>query len=146
MARRFTLDQAERLLEEVRPLLEDALNLKAEYAAAEEELQGMAHRVMVLGGSKVDRGRHLALRARRDGAAARLRETIEAVQSTGCLIKDLDLGLLDFPALYRGEEVYLCWRLGEPAIEYWHGVQEGFRGRKPIDDDFRRNHRGDPPN
>ncbi len=126
-------------------MLEEALNLKAEYASAEEELQEFAQRVTVLGGSRVDRGRHLALRARRDGAAARLRETIEAVQSTGCLIKDLDLGLLDFPALYRGQEVYLCWRLGEPAIGYWHGVEEGFRGRKPIDDDFRRNHRGDPP-
>ena len=58
------------------------------------------------------------------------------MQEIGCLIKDLDIGLIDFPTTYRGEEVYLCWKLGEPGIEYWHGVDEGFRGRKPIDQDF----------
>ena len=57
---------------------------------------------------------------------------MEQVQSFGCLIKDLDVGLIDFPTLYRGEEVYLCWKLGEDGIEFWHGVSEGFRGRKKI--------------
>jgi len=50
---------------------------------------------------------------------------------------------VDFPTLLRGDEVYLCWRLGEPCIGFWHGVDEGFRGRKPVDRDFLDNHRGD---
>jgi hypothetical protein len=91
----------------------------------------------------VDRDRALTARSRRDASAAMLKGAIEAVQETGCLIKDLDIGLVDFPTLHKGVEVYLCWKLGEPAIEFWHGVDEGFRGRKPIDEDFLQNHRGD---
>ena len=66
------------------------------------------------------------------------------MQAIGCVVKDLDIGLIDFPTEFRGEEVYLCWKLGEPRIEFWHGVEEGFRGRKAIDQDFRDHHRGDP--
>ena len=73
----------------------------------------------------------------------RLREAIEQMQELGCVIKDLDTGLLDFPTLFRGKEVYLCWKLGEPSIGFWHGVDEGFRGRKPIDQDFLDHHEGD---
>jgi hypothetical protein len=82
-------------------------------------------------------------RSRRDAAGAMLKNSIEAVQETGCLVKDLDIGLVDFPTLFRGVEVYLCWKLGEPGIEFWHGIEEGFRGRKPIDREFLDNHRGD---
>jgi hypothetical protein len=73
-----------------------------------------------------------------------LRRALEQAQETGGLVKDLDTGLVDFPTMYRGVEVCLCWKLGEGAIGYWHGVDEGFRGRKPIDQDFRDQHRGDP--
>jgi hypothetical protein len=48
-------------------------------------------------------------------------------------VKDLDIGLLDFPALLNNEEVYLCWRLGEERIRFYHSQEEGFSGRKPID-------------
>ena len=51
--------------------------------------------------------------------------------------------LVDFPTLFKGVEVYLCWKLGEPAIDFWHGIDEGFRGRKPIDKEFLDHHRGD---
>jgi hypothetical protein len=61
----------------------------------------------------------------------------------GVLVKDLDTGLVDFPTLFRGVEVYLCWKLGENGIEFWHGVEEGFRGRKSIDQDFLDHHEGD---
>ena len=98
---------------------------------------------MMMGGVAVDRDRALDSRSRRDRAAAQLRTAIEEVQEIGCLIKDLDIGLIDFPTTYRGNEVYLCWKLGEAGIEYWHGVDEGFRGRKPIDQEFLDNHEGD---
>jgi hypothetical protein len=58
------------------------------------------------------------------------------------MVKDLDIGLIDFPTLFRGREVYLCWRMGETGIRYWHG-EEGFRGRKEIDRDFLDNHSAD---
>jgi hypothetical protein len=48
-------------------------------------------------------------------------------------VKDLDIGLLDFPCKVEGEVLLLCWKLGEPAITHWHGVSEGFAGRKPVD-------------
>jgi len=85
----------------------------------------------------------LEARTRRDSSAARLKASLQQVQEIGCIVKDLDIGLIDFPTTFRGIEVYLCWKLGEPAIEFWHGVDEGFRGRKAIDQDFIDHHRVD---
>ena len=143
MAKRFTHSEAQLLLPEVGRLLRDALDAKTEYQEAEKAIQDLSERVMMMGGVMVDRDRALTARSRRDAAAAMLKGAIDAVQDTGCLVKDLDIGLVDFPTLFKGVEVYLCWKLGEPGIEFWHGVEEGFRGRKPIDQDFLQNHRGD---
>jgi hypothetical protein len=143
MAKRFTLAEAQGMIPQVDRLLRAALEVKGEYEGAERAIQEFNERVIMLGGVMVDRNRALENKARRDNAAAQLREAIEAVQETGCLIKDLDIGLVDFPTLFRGVEVYLCWKLGEKGIGFWHGVEEGFRGRKPIDQDFLDNHQGD---
>jgi hypothetical protein len=143
MPKRFTLAEAQRLIPEIDRLLRTALDSKAAYEQAERTIQEFNERVMMQGGVMVDRRRVLDNRSRRDTAAGHLREAIEAVQETGCLIKDLDTGLVDFPTLFRGVEVYLCWKLGEAGIEFWHGVDEGFRGRKPIDKDFLDHHQGD---
>jgi hypothetical protein len=143
MSKRFTHAEAKRLLPQVGRLLRDALDAKTEYQEAEKTIHALSERVMLLGGVMVDRERALTSRSRRDAAAAMLKTAVEAVQETGCLIKDLDIGLVDFPTVFRGVEVYLCWKLGEPDIEFWHGVDEGFRGRKPIDKDFLDHHRGD---
>ena len=59
--------------------------------------------------------------------------TVNELEELGVVVKDLDLGLLDFPALREGEEVELCWRVGEDSVEYWHRIGEGYAGRKPID-------------
>ena len=143
MPRFFTLDQAHRTLPRVEDAVRRAIDLKADYQTAEEELREVGRKVMVSGGMIVDRERVGNLRQKREQSASHLNDAIEVIQDMGCLVKDLDIGLLDFPTLYRGEEVYLCWRLGEPRIEFWHGVEEGFRGRKPIDSEFLENHRGD---
>ena len=58
---------------------------------------------------------------------------IHQIQDTGVLIKDINLGLLDFPALKDGREVYLCWQYGEGDIAFWHEVEAGYAGRQPID-------------
>jgi hypothetical protein len=142
MSRRFTLAEAQTLIPRVEGMLRQAIEIKSSYDEAEKEIQNLQERVMLMGGIAVDRESAVAARTQRDGAAAQLRSAIEQVQEVGCLIKDLDIGLIDFPTTYRGNEVYLCWKLGEGAIEYWHGVEEGFRGRKKIDRDFLEHHQG----
>ncbi len=66
------------------------------------------------------------------GLADSLREQLEAVTATGCVIKDLDIGLVDWPALHGGREIWLCWRYGEPEVAYWHEIDGGFAGRRPV--------------
>ncbi len=84
----------------------------------------------------VNHARVIDVRSRLSDARSRLGRLVEEVESTGCLIKDLGQGLIDFPAIRNGEEVFLCWKLGEPGIAYWHGLEEGFRGRRPIGKEF----------
>jgi len=143
MPKRFTHAEAQSLIPQVGRLLRDAIAAKSDYDEADRAIQEFSERIMMMGGITVDRERALAARSRRDTAAGRLRAAIEEVQETGCIIKDLEIGLVDFPTLLRGVEVYLCWKLGESAIEFWHGVDEGFRGRKSIDQDFLDHHTGD---
>jgi hypothetical protein len=124
-------------------LLREAVSLKSDYQEAEQAIQAMAQRVSMMGGMMVNREQAIDAKNRRDAVATKLRAAIEQVQEFGCVIKDLDMGLIDFPTLLRGVEVYLCWKLGEPKIAFWHGTDEGFRGRKAIDQDFLDHHRGD---
>lgn len=145
MSKHFTLAQAQRLIPQVDRLLRDAVSVKQDYERAEAEIQALTDRVMMSGGMSIDREVALGSRNRRDTALGKLRVAIEEVQETGCIVKDLDMGLIDFPTLFRGVEVYLCWKLGETDIEFWHGVDEGFRGRKAIDQDFLDHHEGDRP-
>jgi len=142
MPKRFTLDEAQKLIPRVDSLLRRAIELKGEFEVAAGELKQLQEHLMMMGGVVVDRERALSLRQGRDAAGARLRAALEQVQEIGCVVKDLDIGLIDFPTTFRGEEVYLCWKLGEAKIEFWHGVEEGFRGRKPIDKDFLDHHEG----
>lgn len=144
MPRRFSLREAESLLPQVSSLMHEAVSLKAECQEAETKIEALSQKVILYGGVMVDRERAHAVRRRRDEALERLKATVERIQDTGCLVKDLDKGLVDFPTLFRGEEVCLCWKLDESAITFWHGVEEGFAGRKRIDQEFLDNHRGDP--
>jgi len=72
-------------------------------------------------------------RLERNRLAESIQSALERIQSTGCVVKDIEVGLLDFPARINGEAVYLCWRLGEDRIRFYHSQDEGFSGRKPID-------------
>jgi hypothetical protein len=145
MAKRFTLAEAQSLVPRLESSMREAVKLKGEFEKAEAAMREFLERVTMMGGMNVDREQARAGRERRDQLAQRLKAAIERVQELGCVVKDLDMGLVDFPTLFHGVEVCLCWKLGEPRIEFWHGMEEGFRGRKPIDDDFLKNHRGDPP-
>jgi hypothetical protein len=143
MPRHFTLTEAERMLPDVDRALRDALFHKAEYQTAEAELNATMQGIRMAGGSRVNPGPILATRARRDASTGALREVFERIEQMGVLVKDLDIGLIDFLTLYQGHEVCLCWKLGEERIRFWHGTEEGFAGRKLIDDEFLENHRGD---
>ncbi len=146
MPRYFTLAEAESLLPKVERSMRDALNLYIAHNEAEGELQQTLSRITMLGGAMVDRDEIGGMRHHRDSIASQLNDAITAIHDLGCQVKDLSTGLIDFPTLYRGDEVLLCWKFGEKGIKFWHGLEEGFRGRKPIDADFMQNHRGDRVN
>lgn len=143
MPRYFTLQQAQDLLAEVKQLLQDAVEARAVMARAEGELREAAGRVQMLGGVRLDPARMTELGRARERSARRIQECLERISDHGVQVKDLDTGLIDFPTLYRGREVLLCFRLGEAGIGHWHGLEEGFRGRKPINRDFVDHHAGD---
>lgn len=142
MARLFTLLQAEQLLPSIESAIREAISVRSDYQEADSVLQESLERISMLGGAYVDQDQARTLKDRRQSAATHLKESIDKIHSYGCLVKDLEIGLIDFPTMYRGEEVYLCWKLGEKGIQYWHGIEEGFRGRKKIDRDFLDNHGG----
>jgi hypothetical protein len=131
--RLFTITEAERTRREVEPVLIEAIELRKKLAPLVEELGAISARIQWVGGSVVPYEKTARLRFEHDKLAESLKASLEHIQSTGCLIKDLDTGLLDFPAIINNEEVYLCWRLGEERIRFWHRQNEGFAGRKPLD-------------
>jgi len=114
--------------------LEQARALKQKAEACDLDISRAAARIMVLGGSIPPFSTLAEVRAQRERSVTRLKEEVDRIQETGCVVKDLDEGLVDFPSLMKGEEVFLCWKVGEERILYWHGLEEGFAGRKPLDD------------
>jgi len=132
--RTFTLDEAQTLLPILESLLAQAINGKKLIEDVDAELQETAHRVFLNGGTLVNVV-HLARRkAEREKAIQRLKDAIAEIDATGVQVKDLDIGLLDFPCQVEGEIILLCWKRGEEKITHWHSSSEGFAGRKPIDD------------
>jgi hypothetical protein len=139
----FKLLEAEGLLPEVERLLLSLKEQKEAYEQADAELTRISHRIALAGGMVPPRDKILQHRAHKESAARALKVTVEKVQELGCQVKDLEMGLVDFPTLYRGQKVYLCWKLGESGIGFWHHVEDGYRGRRPIDKDFLAHHRGE---
>jgi hypothetical protein len=132
--RTFTLEEAQSLLSVLESLLRTAIDGKKLIESVDAELQELAHRVFLRGGILVNIV-HLARRkAEREKTIQRVKDALAEIDSTGVQVKDLDIGLLDFPCEVDGQIVLLCWKLGESGITHWHGVSEGFAGRKPIDE------------
>lgn len=129
----FKLEEAQELLPTIGPCLEQARDQKRQIDGLDAELAQAASRIMALGGSIPPHAELGKKRAERDRFVTKFQEAVSKITETGCLIKDLDQGLVDFPSILKGEEVYLCWKLGEEQIEFWHGIDEGFAGRKPLD-------------
>jgi hypothetical protein len=129
--RHFTPDEANAALAEVRPLVERMVERRRELAAAQERQERVAARIGGNGGG-IEPAELAALDEEVRAAADAVAECIDRIQSLGAQVKDLDAGLIDFPALRGGEEVLLCWHLGEDEIRYWHGLEDGFAGRRPL--------------
>jgi hypothetical protein len=131
--RYFTLEEANAALEELRPIAEEMVAKRRELVEAQGRRAALGAQVVTNGGDLTpsdfaDADDEL------ENAASELARCVERIQAAGVLVKDFDQGLLDFPALRSGEEILLCWRVGESQIEFWHGLEEGFAGRKPVDD------------
>jgi hypothetical protein len=132
--RSFTLEEAQSLLPVLESLLRSAIDGKKQIEEADSEFQDVTHRIFLAGGMHLNIV-HLARRkAEREKAVQRVKDALAEIDATGVQVKDLDIGLLDFPCEVEGQTILLCWKLGEKGITHWHGVSEGFAGRKPIDE------------
>jgi hypothetical protein len=129
----FTLKEAETTRREIEPLLLEAMDSRRKLSDTDEKLSRIVSRIMVMGGILLNTRAAAELRSEHDQLIGQVRNALETIQATGCVVKDLDTGLLDFPARIEGQEAYLCWRLGEDRIRFWHRQDEGFSGRRPID-------------
>jgi len=142
----FTLDQAHRLLPVLKSLLKRSMEGKQLIEQVEKELQDLRHRILLSGGLTVDVPALARRRGERDKALQEIKDAIAEINSIGVQVKDLDIGLLDFPCTVEDEVVLLCWKYGEEKIQYWHGLEEGFKGRKPIDERILRGRKREKPN
>jgi hypothetical protein len=129
--RHFTPDEANAELEQVRPLVEQLVATRQEHAAALERQEELERKIKGNGGG-IPPAELGQATAEVDGIARRLARLVDEIAGHGAHVKDLDTGLIDFPALRRGETVLLCWQLGEDEIAWWHGVEDGFAGRRPL--------------
>jgi len=129
----FSREEAEELLPMIGPALENARRQKHTIGSLTEELSVAATRIMALGGSLPPFAELNRKKTQCDEGVEQLTQMIDEIQQAGCLVKDVEMGLVDFPSLREGQEVYLCWKLGEEHIGFWHGIEEGFTGRKPLD-------------
>ena len=129
----FSLRDAERLRLEIEPILIDAIEARRKLNEIDEELGKLAERAQQSGGLMIAHEKAARQRLEHNRLAGAIQTALEKIHATGCVVKDLEVGLLDFPARINGEAVYLCWRLGEDRIRFYHSQDEGFAGRKPID-------------
>jgi hypothetical protein len=132
--RTFTLDEAHSLLPILESLLRTAIDGKKLIETVDNEFQELAHRVFLSGGLLLNIAQVARRKAEREKTIQAVKDAVAEIDATGVQVKDLDIGLLDFPCEVEGRVILLCWKLGETGITHWHTPSEGFAGRKPIDD------------
>lgn len=133
MAEYFTRAEAEALLPRVEPLLVELRTLAADLGAALEAYATLQGKMRGNGQSHIQE--YQALRERIGELRGALETRLQELSELGILVKDIESGLIDFPTLRDGREVYLCWRLGEgERIGWWHEIEAGFAGRQPLED------------
>ena len=133
----FTLDEAEALLPILESLLRTSIEGKKVIESLEEEYNEFRHRIFLNGGMSIDIREAARKRATYDKTVQQVRDAVAEIHAIGVQVKDLDIGLLDFPCELDGEVILLCWKYGEKGISWYHSIDSGFAGRKPIDDRIR---------
>ncbi|HXG02560.1 MAG TPA: DUF2203 domain-containing protein [Candidatus Binatia bacterium] len=130
--RSFSPEEVDRLIPVLTELMESVLAAHREATAVRERLKAAQERVALSGGALIDRRAWQADRARLEALSARVAAGAEEIGRLGGVIKDLELGLVDFPHRREGRLVNLCWKYGERAVRWWHGLDEGYAARKPL--------------
>jgi len=125
-ARYFTLEEAQATLPQVKKLMEQVQSARREILRLRPEALPAIEQAALNGGNKLLG--ELAVHA------MRLEEGVRGIMALGAVIKDIDAGLVDFIGLRNGREIFLCWRYGEETIGYWHELNAGFAGRRPLDE------------
>ncbi len=126
----FTIEEANRMIPLLRRILEEIRDKRRE--AFEKQLLLEESLKMVWKGEGVGIKGFFKLKEEVQFIMDEIQEKLSTVDMYGCILKDVERGLVDFPALIDGREVYLCWQIDEERISYWHGLNEGFAGRKPL--------------
>ena len=121
----FTIEEANALLPKISRVIKDMLDARQCIIEAQADLWPVLEKAIGNGGSK-KAGALLSEFSRVEQGARRLSEM-------GCILKDINTGLVDFPTLRNGREVFLCWQHGEPEVAFWHDVDTGLAGRQPLD-------------
>ncbi|HZS31100.1 MAG TPA: DUF2203 domain-containing protein [Gaiellaceae bacterium] len=129
--RHFTPEEANAELEHVRPLVEQLVAARTEHVAALERQEELERKIKGNGGG-IPPAELAEATAEVDALARRLAKLVDEINEHGAEVKDLDTGLIDFPALRHGETVLLCWQLGEDEIAFWHRLDDGYAGRRPL--------------
>ena len=128
----FSPRDVEALIPTLTEIMGDVMRAQAEAAEVRERFHAEQGRIAMMGGSVSDHAFWRQGRADLERVGRRIQSRVEDIERLGGVIKDLDTGLVDFPHRRHGEVVNLCWKHGETAIEYWHGLDEGFAKRKPL--------------
>ncbi|HEY0263790.1 MAG TPA: DUF2203 domain-containing protein [Granulicella sp.] len=136
MSKTFTLHEATTLLPVLESLLRRAQETARRAGRFEHEMDRLTQQIHLTGGMRVDVVSAARNRAERDKAAQQAKDLLTEIEEIGVTVQDLEIGLLDFPCQIEGSTVFLCWRLGEPAITHWHTSEEGYAGRRPLDARF----------
>jgi hypothetical protein len=131
LVRHFTPAEANTALEHVRPLVEQLVAQREEHVAALERQEELERKIRGNGGG-IPPAQLADAAAEVDAVARRLAKLVDEINEYGAEVKDVDTGLIDFPALLNGETVLLCWQLGEDEIAFWHRTDDGFAGRRPL--------------
>ena len=129
--RHFTPEEANAALAEVRPLVEEMVARRRAHTVALERQEELEGRIRGNGGG-IPPATLAEAADEVERQARALAKTIDEIAARGAQVKDIDEGLVDFPALLHGETVLLCWRLGEDEIRFWHRIEDGFAGRRPL--------------
>jgi hypothetical protein len=130
--RYFSVGDVEALIPELTRLMKRVMSANAEAGSARERLQAEQQRIALAGGGVLDRKAWGADKDRIERLTAEMQQGLREIVELGGVPKDLGLGLVDFLHLRDGREVNLCWKYGEREIRHWHGLDEGFAGRKPL--------------